>query len=110
MKPDDHVPVLPCQQYVPLVLENMESSHVPDVLDEDLLVQQSSDIQAVATNPPYLVLFLVVGGAVGFFNAFSTQVLFALLLPLLVLVFWFRLYFEIYWFCLSTFFLPSWRK
>ena len=110
MKPDDHVPVLPCQQYVPLVLENMESSHVPDVLDEDLLVQQSSDIQAVATNPPYLVLFLVVGGAVGFFNAFSTQVLFALLLPLLVLVFWFRLYFEIYWFYLSTSILPSWQR
>ena len=28
---------------------------------------------AVFTNGPYMVLFIVIGGAVGFFNAFSTQ-------------------------------------
>ena len=45
------------------------------------------DFQAVATNPPYLVLFLVVGGAVGFFNAFSTQVLVFCYIFLLLLLF-----------------------
>lgn len=37
------------------------------------LKEYLANMKAVATNPPYLVLFLVVGGAVGFFNAFSTQ-------------------------------------
>ena len=34
-----------------------------------------ASLRAVFTNPPFLVLFTVIGGAVGFFNAFSTQVL-----------------------------------
>jgi len=35
--------------------------------------QYLSNMAAVFTNGPYMVLFVAIGGAVGFFNAFSTQ-------------------------------------
>ena len=88
-------------------LENHPAQHpAGNKSNHDLTITYSFDVEAVMTNPPYLVLFLVVGGAVGFFNAFSTQVLllgiigfdsrFSFLNTLLVR--------------LSTYFPPSWQR
>jgi len=53
----------------------------PPSLSAELASQQErktfkeylSNMKSVFTNPPFMILFIVIGGAVGFFNAFSTQ-------------------------------------